>query len=119
MKSLNLFARFAVDSLRLVTRGNWMYWTWVGSLLALIGGLESVLGIAAVDPLLDRRTDPDRELRVLGLANIVLGLFGGVPAPQRDHVRVLLAEFMQAGAEAASGVLLVEYGIAAHGGVVG
>jgi molybdopterin-containing oxidoreductase family membrane subunit len=37
VKSLNLFARFAVDSVRLVTRGNWMYWTWLGSLLALIG----------------------------------------------------------------------------------
>jgi SulP family sulfate permease len=47
-------------------------------LLALIGGLESVLGIAAVDPLLDRRTDPDRELRLIGLANIVIGLFGGL-----------------------------------------
>ena len=30
-------------------------------LLALIGGLESVLSIAAVDQLLDERTDPDRD----------------------------------------------------------
>jgi MFS superfamily sulfate permease-like transporter/CRP-like cAMP-binding protein len=47
-------------------------------LLALIGGLESVLSIAAVDQLLDARTDPDRELRALGIANIVTGLFGGL-----------------------------------------
>lgn len=47
-------------------------------LLALIGGLESVLSIAAVDQLLDTRTDPDRELLALGAANIVSGVFGGL-----------------------------------------
>jgi SulP family sulfate permease len=47
-------------------------------LLALIGGLESVLSIAAVDQLLDTRTEPDRELLALGAANIVSGLFGGL-----------------------------------------
>lgn len=47
-------------------------------LLALIGGLESVLSIAAVDQILDARTDPDRELLALGLANLVTGLFGGL-----------------------------------------
>jgi SulP family sulfate permease len=47
-------------------------------LLALIGGLESVLSIAAVDQLLDTRTDCDRELLALGAANVVTGLFGGL-----------------------------------------
>lgn len=47
-------------------------------LLALIGALESLLNIAAVDPLLDQRSDPDRELRALGGANVVVGLFGGL-----------------------------------------
>jgi MFS superfamily sulfate permease-like transporter len=47
-------------------------------LLALIGGLESVLSLAAVDQLLDTRTDPDRELLALGAANMVTGLFGGL-----------------------------------------
>ena len=47
-------------------------------LLALIGGLESVLSLAAVDQLLDTRTDPDRELLALGATNIVTGLFGGL-----------------------------------------
>jgi sulfate permease, SulP family len=47
-------------------------------LLALIGGLESVLSLAAVDQLLDERTDPDRELLALGATNIATGLFGGL-----------------------------------------
>ena len=47
-------------------------------LLALIGGLESVLSLAAVDQLLDARTDPDRELLALGATNIATGLFGGL-----------------------------------------
>jgi SulP family sulfate permease len=47
-------------------------------LLALIGGLESVLGLAAMDQQLAARTDPDRELAALGLTNIVTGLFGGL-----------------------------------------
>jgi MFS superfamily sulfate permease-like transporter len=48
------------------------------ALLALIGGLETVLGLAAVDPLLDEPSRPDRELVAVGLSNIVLGLFGGL-----------------------------------------
>ena len=36
MNGLKLFARFTTDSVRIVTRGNWMYWTWVASLVALI-----------------------------------------------------------------------------------
>jgi hypothetical protein len=44
----------------------------------LIGGLESVLSIAAVDQLTDVRSDPDRELMALGVTNIVTGLFGGL-----------------------------------------
>lgn len=47
-------------------------------LLALIGGLESALSIAAIDQSLDTRTDPDRELLALGATNIVTGLFGGL-----------------------------------------
>jgi MFS superfamily sulfate permease-like transporter/CRP-like cAMP-binding protein len=47
-------------------------------LLALIGGLESVLSLAAVDQLMDTRTDPNRELLALGAANVVVGLFGGL-----------------------------------------
>jgi MFS superfamily sulfate permease-like transporter len=47
-------------------------------LLALIGGLESVLNLAGADQLTEARTPPDRELVALGVANIVLGLFGGL-----------------------------------------
>lgn len=47
-------------------------------LLALIGGLESVLALAAVDPLLERRSDPNHSLIEVGVVNLVLGLFGGL-----------------------------------------
>lgn len=47
-------------------------------LLALVGGLESVLALAAVDPLLERRSDPDRSLIEVGCVNFVLSLFGGL-----------------------------------------
>jgi MFS superfamily sulfate permease-like transporter len=48
------------------------------ALLALIGGLETVLGLAAVDPLLEEPSRPDRELVAVGLTNVALGLFGGL-----------------------------------------
>jgi sulfate permease, SulP family len=48
-------------------------------LLALIGALESVLNLAAVDQRLGTRSDPDRALVSMGLTNIVLGLFGALP----------------------------------------
>ncbi|HUG26260.1 SulP family inorganic anion transporter [Piscinibacter sp.] len=47
--------------------------------LALIGSLESVLSALAIDQQLDTRQDPGRELMVLGMANIVVGLFAGLP----------------------------------------
>lgn len=37
MKGIALFARFALDSARIVTRGNWLYWSWVIGLLVVIG----------------------------------------------------------------------------------
>lgn len=48
-------------------------------LLALVGALESVLNLAAIDQQLNRRSEPNRALMALGLANIVCGLFGGLP----------------------------------------
>lgn len=48
------------------------------ALLTLIGSLETVLALASVAPQLDARPDPDRELRATGIANLVLGLFGGL-----------------------------------------
>jgi MFS superfamily sulfate permease-like transporter len=48
-------------------------------LLALVGTLESVLNLAAQDTLLNRRSDPDRLLRGLGLANLLLGPLGALP----------------------------------------
>jgi SulP family sulfate permease len=48
-------------------------------LLALIGALESVLSLAAIDQQLDTTSDPDRELVALGAANVASGLVGGLP----------------------------------------
>lgn len=47
--------------------------------LALIGGLESLLSLLALDEELRDRHDPRRELRAIGLANIACGLIGGLP----------------------------------------
>ncbi len=47
--------------------------------LALIGSLESVLSALAIDQQLDAHQDAGRELMVLGLSNIVVGLFAGLP----------------------------------------
>jgi SulP family sulfate permease len=48
-------------------------------LLGLVGTLESVLNLAAVDAVLNRRSDPDRLLRGLGLCNLLLGPLGALP----------------------------------------
>lgn len=37
MRTIKLFLQFTGDSLRIVTRGNALYWTWVTGLLVLIG----------------------------------------------------------------------------------
>ena len=48
-------------------------------LLAVLGGLESVLGITATESAFGFRTDPNRELMALGGANLASGLLGGMP----------------------------------------
>lgn len=47
--------------------------------LATIGALESSLNVRAVEQILNTRHEPRRELVVLGCANMVCGLLGGVP----------------------------------------
>lgn len=48
-------------------------------LLALIGALESLLSIVAIEQGSGRRIAADRELAALGLANLVGGLIGALP----------------------------------------
>ena len=48
-------------------------------LIAVIGALESVMNLSAVQQRLDDRSDPNRELLAVGAANVVSGLFGGLP----------------------------------------
>lgn len=49
-------------------------------LLALIGALESLLSIVALEQGSGRRIGADRELAALGLANVAGGLLGALPA---------------------------------------
>jgi sulfate permease, SulP family len=49
------------------------------TVLALIGGLESVLNLMAVDQALESHHDARHELQTMGLCNIVCGLLGGLP----------------------------------------
>lgn len=49
------------------------------AVLALIGALESVLSGLAIDQQLDSRHDAGHDLLVLGVSNIVVGLFAGLP----------------------------------------
>jgi SulP family sulfate permease len=49
------------------------------ALLALVGALESVLNLMAVDQQSDQRSDPNRVLLALGGANIASAVFGGLP----------------------------------------
>ncbi len=53
----------------------------IGSvLLAVIGGIESVATVAAIDRIdhFHRKSDPNRALLVVGVANILCGLVGGI-----------------------------------------
>jgi molybdopterin-containing oxidoreductase family membrane subunit len=36
VKTVKLFARFVIDSVRIVSKGNWLYWAWVAGLLVVI-----------------------------------------------------------------------------------
>jgi len=47
--------------------------------LTLIGAMESVLNLAAVDEVISASADPDRELMALGAANVASGALGGLP----------------------------------------
>jgi sulfate permease, SulP family len=61
----------------------WRYRTAIlaaGLILGLIGSLEAVLGELALDQALDAQHDTDRLLLALGVANLVIGLFSGLPA---------------------------------------
>lgn len=58
---------------------HWAAVAGTGLMLALIGALESVLGALALERQVGDRARPDAMLANLGLSNLVLGLFGGLP----------------------------------------
>jgi MFS superfamily sulfate permease-like transporter len=74
----NIFAAITVpDFSSLQTLSGWKWAT----LFALIGSLESLLSAKAID-LVDpwrRKTDFDRDLLAVGLANVACALIGGLP----------------------------------------
>jgi MFS superfamily sulfate permease-like transporter/uncharacterized protein YbcC (UPF0753/DUF2309 family) len=65
-------------------------------MIAAVGTLESLLTVKAVDSLdpLHRKSDPNRDLRGLGLVNMISGLLGGLP---------MISEVARSSANVASG----------------
>ncbi len=78
-------------------------------LLALVGTLESVLNLAAVDGVLNQRSDPDRLLRGLGLCNLLLGPLGALPVV---HMRLRAMAAVSAGGRGWPSGVLSSAGIA-------
>ncbi len=62
-----------------------------GVLLALMGSLEAMLTLRAIDQQLGTRSSEDRALRAIGLANIAGGLFGGLPVTMSRNKAVAIA----------------------------
>jgi MFS superfamily sulfate permease-like transporter len=85
--------------------------TWVLAFeLAIVGSLESLLGLEATDRIdpYRRISDPDRELLAQGVGNIVAGLLGGLPVA---GVVVRSAAAVSAGAA-------TRFATVAHGGLL-
>lgn len=63
--------------------------------LAVIGSLESLLNMAAIDQdALGPQHDPNRELIAIGASNVAVALFGGLPGP---HLRLRAVAVLQLG----------------------
>ncbi len=67
-----------------------------GLVLAVIASLESLLNVAAVDLQTHHRTDPNRDLRAVGIANVVGAFFGSLPGLQ---VRIRAMAILQFGGQ--------------------
>lgn len=67
----------------------------VGLALAAINTIETLIALAYLETLNGQRVEPNRVLRGLGMANLIGGLFGGLPTTP-SNARILIGE--QAGA---------------------
>jgi SulP family sulfate permease len=47
--------------------------------VAVLGAIESLLSAVVADGMIDDRHDPNQELMGQGIANVVVGIFGGMP----------------------------------------
>jgi SulP family sulfate permease len=63
------------------------------AVLAVIGSLESLLSVAALDLQLDHRTDPNRDLLAVGAGNVVGAFFGALPSLQLRVRALALVQF--------------------------
>lgn len=59
---------------------NWIEMLQPAFVIAMLGGIESLLSAVVADGMSGDRHDSNRELRAQGIANIVTPLFGGIPA---------------------------------------
>lgn len=59
---------------------NWINMLQPAFVIAMLGGIESLLSAVVADGMSGDRHDSNKELRAQGIANIVTPLFGGIPA---------------------------------------
>lgn len=59
---------------------NWIRMLQPAFVIAMLGGIESLLSAVVADGMTGDRHDSNRELRAQGIANILTPLFGGIPA---------------------------------------
>ncbi|WP_019120075.1 SulP family inorganic anion transporter [Brevibacillus massiliensis] len=63
-----------------ITWGNILYLLQPAFVIAMLGGIESLLSAVVADGMSGRRHDSNRELIGQGIANMAAPLFGGIPA---------------------------------------
>ncbi|HEX6131828.1 MAG TPA: cyclic nucleotide-binding domain-containing protein [Actinomycetota bacterium] len=79
---------------RAVTEADWLAVarSWAGIAVAVVvAALVLVSDLGAIEPVLDRDLDTDRELRDAGVSNLVVGVIGGIPGAHAPGATSLAA----------------------------